>query len=45
MEEEKRITVEILEEAVANDFGCLPADVTIIDYSCSPGKVLSIKIY
>jgi hypothetical protein len=38
MEEEKRITVDILEEAVANDFGCLPTDVTIIHHTCSAGR-------
>ena len=32
-EEEKRITVDILEESVAKDFGCSPSDVTIINYT------------
>ena len=38
MDEEKRITVDILEEAVSNDFGCIPSDVTIINYTCSAGE-------
>ena len=37
-EEEQRITVDILEEVVANDFRCNPSDVTIINHSCSAGQ-------
>ena len=36
--EEKLITVDILEEVVAKDFGCQTSDVTIINYSCSAGS-------
>ena len=37
-EEEKLITVGILEESVANDFGCDKVDVTIINFVCSAGS-------
>ena len=37
-EEEKLITLDILEESVANDFGCDKVDVTIINFVCSAGS-------
>ena len=37
-EEEKLITIDILEESVAKDFGCDKVDVTIINFVCSAGS-------
>ena len=37
-EEEKQITVEILEQVVAKYFSCNVPDVTIINYECSAGS-------